>query len=84
MPQQLSIETALTGRQNVELFARLYAVPRAERTELFTRMVRPALWLLIFGQTQSALFISMFYGIQIIWDRDTGILAKPMVTRPRG
>jgi ABC-2 type transport system permease protein len=29
---------------------------------------------------QSALFISIFYGIQIIWDRDAGILAKLMVT----
>lgn len=33
VPQQLSIESALTGRQNVELFARLYDVPRAERTD---------------------------------------------------
>jgi len=32
VPQQLSIEPALTGRQNVEWFARLYGVPRAERT----------------------------------------------------
>src|ERR1700721_38962 len=31
VPQQLSIEPALTGRQNVEWFARLYGVPRAER-----------------------------------------------------
>ncbi len=75
-----------------------------DRTELFTRMVQPALWLLIFGTTfshlhvlntgsvsylaflapgiiaQSALFISIFYGIQIIWERDAGILAKLMVT----
>jgi ABC-2 type transport system ATP-binding protein len=33
VPQQLSIEAALTGRQNVELFARLYDVPRAQRSE---------------------------------------------------
>ncbi len=75
-----------------------------DRTELVTRMVQPALWLLIFGTTfshlrmidtgsvsylaflapgiiaQSALFISIFYGMQIIWDRDAGILAKLMVT----
>ncbi|MBV8860782.1 MAG: ABC transporter permease [Mycobacterium sp.] len=75
-----------------------------DRTELVTRMVQPALWLLIFGTTfshlhvistgsvsylaflapgiiaQSALFISIFYGVQIIWDRDAGILAKLMVT----
>ena len=31
VPQQLSIESALTGRQNVELFARLYDVPRKDR-----------------------------------------------------
>ncbi len=77
---------------------------RHDNTELFTRMVQPALWLLIFGQTfnrlrvidtgdvpylaflapgiiaQSAMFISIFYGIQLIWDRDAGILAKLMVT----
>lgn len=29
---------------------------------------------------QSALFISIFYGIQIIWDRDSGVLAKLLVT----
>jgi ABC-2 type transport system ATP-binding protein len=33
VPQQLSIEPALTGRQNVEWFARLYGVPRACRAE---------------------------------------------------
>jgi ABC-2 type transport system ATP-binding protein len=32
VPQQLSIEPALTGRQNVQWFARLYDVPRAQRT----------------------------------------------------
>jgi ABC-2 type transport system ATP-binding protein len=32
VPQQLSIEAALTGRQNVEWFARLFDVPRRERT----------------------------------------------------
>jgi ABC-2 type transport system ATP-binding protein len=33
VPQQLSIEPALTGKQNVEWFARLYGVPRAQRAE---------------------------------------------------
>ncbi|BBX64467.1 ABC transporter ATP-binding protein [Mycobacterium saskatchewanense] len=33
VPQQLSIEPALTGRQNVEWFARLYGVPRAHRAD---------------------------------------------------
>jgi ABC-2 type transport system ATP-binding protein len=31
VPQQLSIEPALTGKQNVEWFARLYGVSRAQR-----------------------------------------------------
>ncbi|MBY8863713.1 ATP-binding cassette domain-containing protein [Nocardia sp. CA2R105] len=33
VPQQLSIEAALTGRQNVAWFARLFDVPRRERAE---------------------------------------------------
>jgi ABC-2 type transport system permease protein len=77
---------------------------RHDRTELYTRAIQPALWLLIFGETfsrlraiptgkvpyldylapgilaQSTLFIAIFYGIQIIWDRDAGILAKLLVT----
>ncbi|GAA1856114.1 ABC transporter permease [Pseudonocardia ailaonensis] len=77
---------------------------RHDRTELVTRAVQPALWLIIFGQVftrihaiptgntpyldflapgilaQSALFIAIFYGIQIIWERDAGVLAKLLVT----
>ncbi|HEX7662267.1 MAG TPA: ABC transporter permease [Pseudonocardiaceae bacterium] len=77
---------------------------RHDRTELMTRAIQPALWLLIFGETftrihaiptgnvpyldylapgilaQSALFIAIFYGIQIIWERDAGVLAKLLVT----
>ena len=33
VPQQLSIEAALTGRENVTWFARLFDVPRTERKE---------------------------------------------------
>ncbi|WP_067679095.1 ATP-binding cassette domain-containing protein [Nocardia miyunensis] len=33
VPQQLSIEAALTGRQNVAWFARVFDVPRRERAE---------------------------------------------------
>jgi ABC-2 type transport system permease protein len=29
---------------------------------------------------QSALFVSIFYGIQVIWERDAGVLAKLLVT----
>jgi ABC-2 type transport system permease protein len=77
---------------------------RHDRSELLTRAIQPALWLLIFGETftrlraiptgstpyldflapgilaQSALFISIFFGIQIIWERDAGILTKLLVT----
>jgi ABC-2 type transport system permease protein len=77
---------------------------RHDRTELVTRAVQPALWLLVFGETfthlhaiptggipyldylapgiiaQAALFVAIFYGIQIIWDRDAGVLAKLLVT----
>jgi ABC-2 type transport system permease protein len=75
-----------------------------DRTELYTRAVQPALWLLIFGETftriraiptggipyldflapgiiaQSAMFIAIFYGIMIIWERDSGVLTKLLVT----
>ena len=75
-----------------------------DRTELYTRAIQPALWLLIFGVTftrlhaiptgsipyldylapgimaQSALFIAIFYGIQIIWERDAGMLSKLLAT----
>ncbi|MFI6284050.1 ABC transporter permease [Streptomyces sp. NPDC051018] len=77
---------------------------RHDRTELYTRAIQPALWLLIFGETftrigaiptgnvpyldflapgiiaQSAMFIAIFYGIQIIWERDAGVLNKLLVT----
>ena len=75
-----------------------------DRTEIYTRAIQPALWLLIFGETftrlraiptgklpyldflapgimaQSALFIAIFYGIQIIWERDAGMLSKLLAT----
>ena len=73
---------------------------RHDSTELITRAVQPALWLLIFGEVmtsvraiptgelsyldfmapgvlaQSVLFIAIFYGIAVIWERDLGILHK--------
>jgi len=76
---------------------------RHDPTELLTRAVQPALWLLIFGQAfsairaiptggisylafmtpgilaQSVMFISIFYGLTVIWDRDQGILQKFLV-----
>jgi ABC-2 type transport system permease protein len=77
---------------------------RHDRSELYTRAIQPALWLLIFGETftrlraiptgnipyidylvpgilaQSTLFMAIFYGIQIIWERDVGLLTKLLVT----
>ncbi len=73
---------------------------RHDPTELLTRAVQPALWLLVFGQVftrvraiptgsmsyidfmapgilaQSVLFIAIFYGISVIWERDLGIIHK--------
>jgi ABC-2 type transport system ATP-binding protein len=34
VPQQQSADTALTGRENVALFARLFDVPRARRSQV--------------------------------------------------
>ena len=79
-------------------------------TELISRAVQPALWLLVFGEVfgnirgnaatlsggsriidykdfiapgilaQSVLFIAIFYGIAIIWERDLGIIHKFLVS----
>ena len=73
---------------------------RHDPTDLLTRAVQPALWLLIFGEVftriraiptggiryldfmapgilaQSVLFIAIFSGIAIIWERDLGIIHK--------
>lgn len=73
---------------------------RHDPTELVTRAVQPALWLVVFGEVfgrlraiptgslpyldfltpgilaQSVLFIAIFYGIAVIWERDLGIVHK--------
>jgi ABC-2 type transport system permease protein len=73
---------------------------RHDPTDILTRAVQPALWLLIFGEVftriraiptggrpyldfmapgilaQSVLFIAIFSGIAIIWERDLGIIHK--------
>ncbi len=73
---------------------------RHDFTELVTRALQPALWMLIFGQVfarsgmmrtgnvpyldfiapgilaQSVLFVAIFYGINVIWERDLGIVQK--------
>ena len=73
---------------------------RHDFTELITRALQPALWLVIFGEVfsrsgamhtgalpyldfiapgilaQSVLFVAIFYGINVIWERDLGIVQK--------
>jgi ABC-2 type transport system permease protein len=73
---------------------------RHDPTDLLTRAVQPALWILVFGEVfahvraiptggkpyldflapgilaQSVLFIAIFSGIAIIWERDLGIIHK--------
>jgi ABC-2 type transport system permease protein len=77
---------------------------RHDFTELITRALQPALWLLIFGKVfsrsgmmptgnvpyldfiapgilaQSVLFVAIFYGINVIWERDLGIVQKFLVS----
>ncbi len=77
---------------------------RHDPTDVLTRTVQPALWLLIFGEvfsriraiptgqtryldflapgilSQSVLFIAIFYGIAIIWERDLGVINKFLVS----
>ena len=77
---------------------------RHDPTELITRAVQPALWLLVFGEVftrlhaiptggvpyldfmapgilaQSVLFVAIFSGIALIWERDLGIIHKLFVS----
>lgn len=77
---------------------------RHDATELLTRAIQPALWLILFGGVltrarviptgglryldfmapgilaQSVLFIAIFYGIAIIWERDLGVVHKLLVS----
>lgn len=77
---------------------------RHDPTDIVTRAVQPAIWLVVFGGVftriraiptepmsyidfmapgvlaQSVLFIAIFYGIAVIWERDLGIIQKFLVT----
>jgi ABC-2 type transport system permease protein len=55
-----------------ETFTRIHAIPSGNIPYL--DYLAPGI------MAQSAMFISIFYGIQIIWDRDAGILTKLMTT----
>ena len=54
-----------------ETFSRLHAIPTSVP---YLDYLAPGIL------AQSVLFISIFYGIQIIWERDAGVLAKLLVT----
>lgn len=77
---------------------------RHDRTEVYTRAVQPALWIVIFGPVMGALraiptggipytdyitpgiivqsmtFVSIFFGLTMVWERESGILKKLVVT----
>jgi ABC-2 type transport system permease protein len=55
-----------------ETFTRLHAIPTGNRPYL--DFLAPGI------MAQSALFIAIFYGIQIIWERDAGMLTKLLAT----
>jgi ABC-2 type transport system ATP-binding protein len=74
VPQQLSIEAALTGRENVMWFARLFDVPRAERKE------RVADALEVMGLTEAADAMAGTYSGGMIRRLE---LAQALVNRPQ-
>jgi ABC-2 type transport system permease protein len=77
---------------------------RHDSTQVWIRIIQPALWLLVFGEAfnklraiptgdysylqfmtpgvlaQSVMFIAIFYGITLVWERDLGILNKLLST----
>jgi ABC-2 type transport system permease protein len=55
-----------------QVFTRIHAIPTGNTPYL--DFLAPGIL------AQSALFIAIFYGIQIIWERDAGVLSKLMVT----
>nr|WP_307846424.1 ABC transporter permease [Actinospica durhamensis] len=55
-----------------ETFTRIHAIPTGRTPYL--AYLSPGII------AQSAMFIAIFYGIQIIWERDAGVLTKLMVT----
>jgi len=77
---------------------------RHDTSQIWLRLVQPALWLLIFGTVfsqiraistgsytylqfmtqgvlaQSVMFVAIFYGITVVWERDLGLLNKLLST----
>jgi ABC-2 type transport system permease protein len=55
-----------------ETFNRIHAIPTGDQSYL--EFLTPGII------AQSGLFVAIFYGIQIIWERDAGVLTKLLVT----
>ncbi|HXZ95004.1 MAG TPA: ABC transporter permease [Dehalococcoidia bacterium] len=77
---------------------------RHDQSQIWLRIIQPALWLAVFGVTfskiraiptgnitylqfmtpgvlaQSVLFVAIFYGITVVWERDLGLLNKLLST----
>jgi ABC-2 type transport system permease protein len=77
---------------------------RHDTSQIWLRLVQPALWLLVFGTVfsqirgistgdysylqfmtpgvlaQSVMFVAIFYGITVVWERDLGLLNKLLST----
>jgi ABC-2 type transport system permease protein len=77
---------------------------RHDSTQVWVRLIQPALWLLVFGSAlskvrliptgnysylqyltpgvlaQSVMFVAIFYGINVVWERDLGQLNKLLST----
>ena len=75
-----------------------------DQTQVWIRVIQPALWLLVFGEAfsqlkaiptgnytylqfmtpgvlaQSVMFVAIFYGINVVWERDLGLLNKLLST----
>ncbi len=77
---------------------------RHDSSQMFMRIIQPALWLLIFGEVfakvrvlpngstdylqfltpgvlaQSVVFVAIFHGLMLVWERDMGLLHKLLST----
>ena len=74
VPQQLSVEGALTGRENVALFARLFDVPRSRRREVVDEVLQ------LVGLTDPADRLAATYSGGMVRRLE---LAQALVNRPR-
>ncbi|HVN11619.1 MAG TPA: ATP-binding cassette domain-containing protein [Kineosporiaceae bacterium] len=74
VPQQLSVEGGLTGRENVALFARLFDVPRSRRREVVDEVLE------LVGISEAAQRLAATYSGGMVRRLE---LAQALVNRPR-